>query len=62
MYYAKHRVSCNGDFVLSGKNIVTFQLKTHIYFLNPARRRRDGVKEDCYVYKIYLPGFFCFGA
>jgi len=29
--------------------IFYISIETYIYFLNPARRRRDGVKEDYYV-------------
>jgi len=55
------------------RSFFVFQLTTYIYFLNPARRRRDGVnpalqsgrrdgvKEDYYAWKIDLFGFFPLG-
>ena len=44
------------------EDIVTFQLTSYIHFLNPARPRRDGVKDDYYVQEIDLSCFFYFGA
>jgi len=45
-----------GKLCASQAKYIAFQLTTYIYFLNPARRpqdalrqRRDGVKEDYYV-------------
>jgi len=46
VYYAKHRVERE---ILCFEVKITFQLKTYIYFMYPARPRWDGVKEDYYV-------------
>ena len=47
MYYARHK-RFNKNFALRSE-VVTYQLTTYTYFLNPTCRRRDGVKEDYYV-------------
>ncbi len=54
MYHARHRVAVR--FLYFAIENIAFQLTTYIYFLNPARRpqdalrqRWDGVKEDYYV-------------
>ncbi len=47
VYYARQRVGREDPYL--AVKILTFQLTTYIIFLNPARPRQDGVKEDYYV-------------
>jgi hypothetical protein len=47
VYHARQRVERENPYL--AVKILAFQLTTYIIFLNPARQKRDGVKEDYYV-------------